>query len=307
MLRYHEFKEKYIIYSKNNKIFLNDKIIEISGILSDKFDLLKRLLRNDIFFVKQFEDILVVCKKAKLLIYKDFKLEKEIPLKGSRILRNGFAKVDNYLFFGDYFSNKDRVPVNLYRVSLDTFEYEIFYQFNWIRHIHFVINDKKNPTNLIIGTGDLDSESGLYYLNLNDKTLIPIREGKQDYRAVSLLQVDNFFIWGSDDPNGENYIYKMDRDELKEKNLYKIDGPAYYSTMDKKGNLYIATTIEDRKRHKAIIYISEDNGDTWKIYKEFKKDIWSCKYFGYGVVEFLYNQENKKELKYNLIGLKELK
>ena len=67
--------------------------------------------------------------------------------------------------------------------------------------------------------------------------------------------------------------------------------------------MFIATTIEDRKKHKAIIYKSS-NGVKWDKYIEFKKDLFHVKYFGYGTIEFINNQWELGELIYSLNGLR---
>ena len=286
MKRYHSYYDGSLIYSENNYVVIKDKTIVLDEILTDHFALIKRLLRKDIHFVKLYDRYIIICIKKKILIYEDFKLVKIIKLRGSRVLRNGVSFINNYMFFGDYISNKDRENVYIYKVNLNTLELNVFFTFNNVRHVHFIVQDKIYNDKLIVGTGDKDQESKILIIDVYNKEVEVLREGKQDYRAVSILQVDNYLIWGSDDPDDDNYIFRLDRFSKKLEKLKKIDGPAYYSAQDKKGYLYIASTIEDRKRHKAIIYISKDNGNSWEIYKKFKKDIWHTKYFGYGIVEF---------------------
>ncbi|NMA23714.1 MAG: hypothetical protein GX938_09455, partial [Spirochaetales bacterium] len=179
---------------------------------------------------------------------------------------------------------------------------EILYTFYNIRHIHFIQQDINNSNNIYIGTGDLDAECGIYKFNLKDLAIKKIGGGLQTWRAVSLLQNKNTLYWGTDDPDGQNYIIKYNLEENKLEKIQEIDGPAYYSTKTKNNNMFIATTIEDRNRHKAIIYKKTD-GEKWHKYAEFKKDFLHAKYFGYGLVEFINNQDELDELVYNLNGL----
>jgi hypothetical protein len=88
----------------------------------------------------------------------------------------------------------------------------------------------------------------------------------------------------------------------KLKKLKKIAGPAYYSTTTLNGEMYLATTVEDRKKHKAIIYSSKHSSD-WFVYEKFKKDPFHTMYFGYGVINFIYGQSNLGELLYSIDGL----
>ena len=311
MKKFHCVNHNRLIYSKDNHIYFNDKpknILKIKDALPDIFSLLKRLLRNGIHAVKKYNNTLIVIVKGKIILFRDNKLLKEIEIeRGSRPLRDGIACLENKMYYGDYWSNAQRETVNIYQVDLQTFQKEIFYTFTHVRHIHFIQPDKKNQDVLIVGTGDSDSESGIYALNVKTKEFSTIAEGSQAFRAVSILQENNHFFWGSDDPDSENYIFQLNRNTQELRQICEIDGPAYYSAKNKQGDMFIATTIEDRKRHKAIIYRSSDEGQSWSVYREFKKDIWSSKYFGYGVVEFIDGQEYSEELFYNLIGLREMK
>lgn len=126
--------------------------------------------------------------------------------------------------------------------------------------------------------------------------------GSQLWRAVSVLETDDGLIWGTDDPVGQNHLVKLRSKNGKLEKLKKIAGPAYYSATTASGEMGIATTVENRKKHRAIIYRSFD-GVNWSIYRKFKKDFLHSKYFGYGVVNFIHNQENLEELVYFLSGL----
>ncbi|MCF8009192.1 MAG: hypothetical protein K9K32_05455 [Halanaerobiales bacterium] len=224
--------------------------------------------------------------------------------KGSKPLKDGITLYDKNLYYGDYWGNKYRIPVFIYKVNLEKFEKELFFVFKKIRHIHFVQHDKYNPGYLLVGTGDKDTECGIYKINIKNKKTKTIGEGSQQFRAVSIIQAKKYLFWGSDNPNGKNYIYIYDKTKRNVRPVKEIEGPAYYSTVDKNGYYYIATTIENRKKHKAIIYKSQDDGCTWQEFKKFKKDFWHCKYFGYGFIEF-FKEENKYEkLSYKLHGLK---
>jgi len=311
MKKFHCVCQNQLIYSKDNLVHLDDKsgkILLIKDVLPDIFSLLKRLLRNGIHAVRKYKRTIIVVVKGKIILFQNNELVKEIDIeRGSRPLREGIVCVGEEMYYGDYWSNPSHEPVYIYKVDLQTFQKEKFYTFSHIRHIHFIQQDKINKDTLLIGTGDSDSESGIYSLNVKTKEFTAIAEGSQKFRAVSILQNNNNFFWGSDDPDGENYIYQLNRDTQELRQICKIDGPAYYSTKNNKGEMFIATTIEDRQRHKAIIYKSNDGGQSWSAYKKFKKDLWHDKYFGHGIIEFVDGQENYDELIYNTVGLKEIK
>lgn len=86
----------------------------------------------------------------------------------------------------------------------------------------------------------------------------------------------------------------------------KINGPAYYSFLDNKNSFYIVTSIEDRKRHQAIIYKSDNFGKDWYQFAEFNKDTLPSKLFGYGVIDFWSVDNSSQTLNLRLKGLGEV-
>jgi len=303
-----------IFLSHGNKIIIKDKegskgmkyltISELGKI--NYFNLYNRALRHGIHnFYKINSNIDCVIIKGKILFYENRNLINTLEINnGSRPLRKGVVYKEDYIIYSEYYGNKGREPIHVYKYNYINDKKEIVYTFNDIRHIHFIQEDINNSNYLYIGTGDLDDECGIYKFDLINHILQVIGGGSQMWRAVSLLQTNKFLYWGTDNPSGTNYIMRYNLESNRVEKLQQIDGPAYYSARAKSNEMYIATTIEDRKRHKAIIYRTLD-GQNWDKYLEFKKDALHTKYFGYGLVEFINNQEELNELMYNLIGLKE--
>lgn len=268
--------------------------------------LYNRALRHGIHnFYKIDDDIDCVVIKGKILFYRNRKLINILQIeKGSRPLRNGIVYKDNYIIYSEYHGNESREPVNIYKYNFIKNKKEILYTFDNIRHIHFIQQDINYSNNIYIGTGDLDGECGIYKFDFKGAVMKKIGGGSQIWRAVSLIQNNQTLYWGTDDPDGQNYIMRYNLEEGKLEKVQEIDGPAYYAVKTKSNDMFIATTIEDRDRHKAIIYKKVDE-EKWNEYKEFKKDLFHTKYFGYGLVEFINNQGKLDELIYNLNGLRE--
>lgn len=312
MKKFHYADSEKMVYSEGNTVYIDTKgdktAIRIKNVLTDWFTLFKRALRKGIHNVMLCHENIIVVVNRKILFYKANELKYEMNIaRGKRPLRQGMECINGKLFYGDYWMNPQRVPSHLYCVDLSNYKQEVFISFDYIQHIHFVQKDILLPNSLLIGTGDKDSECGLYQLDINTKKLITIAEGSQKVRAVSMLQYGVHLIWGSDAPDEDNYIYHFNRDTNKMNQLHKIEGPAYYSTMDANAYMYIATTVEYRDKHQAVIYRSCDNGLNWSEFKRFKKDIWDTHYFGYGIVEFLKGQEYHDKLFYNAVGLNEIR
>lgn len=311
--RVEAYDGQYFWYSKKNNIYKNKFInkvdfVELYITVSNKyikyfFPIINRLLRTGIHNILPTKYGCIVVSKGKLLIYRDTTLDKviEIP-RGSRPLRNGIIVKENILFFGDYWGNKEREAANVYRVDLNTYKIEVILSLK-SRHIHFVTFAKEMNL-LIIGTGDEDIESKMLFFNYETKEQKIIGQGSQKYRAVSVIQQGDFLIWGTDAPDEQNYIYSYNCKTEELKMLQKISGPAYYSTVTSNGEMYIGTTIEDKARHKAILYKSNNMYD-WNEVKEFKKDFLDEKYFGYGLIEFMHGQDQVEKLHYNLVNLYE--
>jgi len=309
----HAFDGSFFWVSEKNKIYkveslnsLSDREQEISvpnRYVKHISALFNRLFRTGIHNVFPTKKGFIVLVNKKFLIYENSKLRKIINIpRGSRPLRNGVLISKNNLYFGDYWRNADQKKSNVYKLNLHSYEIVKILSLS-VRHIHFIVS-KKDSDSLIIGTGDFDKDCKIFQYNLETDEINVIGSGFQKYRAVSILQHNDMLIWGSDDPNGKNHIYSFNLITKEEKMLRQIDGPAYYSSIDKNGYLYIATTIESKHKHRCIIYKSA-NGFDWEESKEFMKDFLNEKYFGYGIVEFINGQELLEELRYNLINLYE--
>lgn len=283
--------------------------IMVDGLgIMNYFELYNRLFRHGIHnFYKINDEIDCIVIKKKILFYKGRKIFRGLDIEnGSRPLRNGIVFEDDHIIYSEYHGNKNREPVNMYKYNFIEDKKEILYTFDDIRHIHCIHQNINDPNYLYIGTGDLDKECGIYKFNLEGLDIRKIGGGSQIWRAVSILQSNNVLYWGTDDPDNRNYIMRYNQENNKLEKTQKIDGPAYYSVMTKNNDMFIATTVEDRKEHKAVIYKTSD-GKRWDKHIEFKKDIFHTKYFGYGVVEFINNQEELGELVYSLNGLKYIK
>lgn len=310
---YQMYYNHYLYASKGNKILrktINGNNWELYMKIGDLnilnySELYNRALREGIHnFYKINDEIDAVVLKGEILFFRNKKLLNRLIIeKGSKPLRNEIIFKDDKIIYSEYFGNKDREPVYVYEYDFFNNKRNILYTFNKIRHIHFIQEDSKNKDIAYIGTGDLDEECGIFRFNTSTKTIEKIGGNSQLWRAVSLLQKDNYLIWGMDSPEIQPYIVRYNSKDKNLEKLKKIAGPAYYSTIDKEGNMYVATTVENRKKHKAVVYKSID-GTLWKEYKEYKKDIFHLKYFGFGKIEFMNNQDKVKELYINLKGLK---
>jgi len=171
--------------------------------------------------------------RHRILVYRSGSFLYRLPIeRGSRPLNRGAALYDGALYYGDYWSNRERESVRLHKVDLETGERQVAFRFEKVRHIHFVDVDRYRAGALLLGTGDRDEESGIYRFYLETGEIETLLSGSQSYRAVSVLQRPQWLFWGSDDPDGRNFIYRFEKESGRAEELCEIDGPAYYSTED---------------------------------------------------------------------------
>ncbi|HOA80196.1 MAG TPA: hypothetical protein PK033_14430 [Acetivibrio sp.] len=304
--------EGKIYSSVGNRILVNKidekkkntylKIKELS--ILNYSQLYNRLFRHGIHsFYKIDESTDCIVIKRKILFYRDGKLFNTVDIEnGSRPLRQGIVYNSDHIIYSEYYGNKERDPIHVFKYDFIRNKKEILYTFTDIRHIHFIQRSEREPNVLLIGTGDLDHECGIFKFNLKTRIMEKVGGGSQLWRAVSVLENGNDLIWGTDDPYNQNYIVSLNLANGKLKKLKKIAGPAYYSTTTLNGEMYLATTVEDRRKHKAIIYYSKD-GYSWINNEVFHKDILHTKFFGYGLIEFIHNQQEASDFFHNLTGL----
>jgi hypothetical protein len=282
-----------------------------AGWAKARFRLLNRLMRQGIHQVIPLtEDDLLVVVKGKLLFVRDKKINHERLLaRGSRPLRTGICVTPGgSIIYGDYWPNPHREAVKLYLSRDMGRTWDILWQSGQssARHIHLVQTVEGAADEIYFSTGDYGPEPALFRMNIRTRKLRRIGGGSQAWRMLALLQVERQLVWGSDCEYEQNYIYRFDlgRDELTR--LQELPGPAYYAVRDKKGDCYLATTVENRNRHRACILNSND-GTVWHPLRCFQKDIWPPRYFGYGIIEFIRGQEHLDDVWINLRGLKESK
>jgi len=309
---YHCYDGVHLWGSRGNRILrsadLGSTWYEYSRINNSQMTRLRmynRLTRNGIHNIIPVDnETIVVVVKKRFLVFHQKQLMVEVQIeKGSRPLRQGVLKKDNHVIYGDYWGNPNREPVSVCQFDPYKGDVQVLLSLKNKRHIHFIQQDVFEQRKIIIGTGDRDSESGIYSYDLGTGVLETIGCGSQDWRAVSLLQKGDYFYWGSDCPYKQNHVYRYDRRRGVLERIQPISGPAYYAAVNSEGRMFLATTIERRKKHRAIVYSSTD-GETWKEAGEWVKDLLPEKLFGYGIIEFIHGQEVLRDVFINLKGLK---
>lgn len=222
-----------------------------------------------------------------------------------RILRSG-AAIDEAgnLFFGEYVSNDDRGPVNIYRhvpgTGTDSVEKVFTFPKNSIRHIHGIYFDVYDRS-LVCLTGDADSECRMLRTRDGFKTIETVGEGDESWRAVSVLFAADTIYYGTDAEYRANTIYELDRATGDRKMVGEVSGTVFYSQQFM-GEMFFATTAENapsQTENVAAIWNVDAAGNLKEI-TIFAKDRWHATLFGFGTVYFPHVSSTSDELFFSL-------
>ena len=296
--RVHYVNNDYIILSRGNKLFESKdngitwkKIIEIPLDLKCKIlnsnELLSRLMRQGVHCVEMLGENIVFAAYGQIYCYLVKEQKLNTPYKIARGTRP--LVLCNYknhtLYFGEYFSNKERSGVEIF-ASSDGCKWDSVYRFSGIRHIHGVFSDPYSDS-IWITTGDNDRECGIFVTNDQFKTVTKVDGGSQQLRAIQLLFTDIYIYFGTDTPDEINHIYRLDKKTGSIHRIQKVDSSVFWGC--KVGDyLFFSTTVE----HSNINLIKyaqiwrSSKGEIFERIDSFKKDIWNLRLFQYGQVFF---------------------
>jgi len=205
-------------------------------------------------------------------------------LKGGRPL--ALCGANGAFYYGEYRSNPERSPVHIWRKQEAGADWQPVWRFTGVRHVHGVFHDPYTDA-LWLTTGDQGEEVGIWRTQDDFETLERIVGGSQQCRAVQLLFTKDHIYFGSDTPQEQNHIYRMDRGGKNIEPLAAVGSSVFYGC--KVGeHLFFSTATEPsdvNQTRNAEVWGSGD-GEKWKLLRLFKKDLWPMKYFQYGQVLF---------------------
>tara|TARA_B100001250_G_scaffold414630_1_gene454997 strand:- start:23513 stop:24505 length:993 start_codon:yes stop_codon:yes gene_type:complete len=315
--RIHYIDSNLLYGSKNYEIYLSNdlgknwelvfKIPEtIKKNLIIQTDLINRLFRNYISFI-------IPVDKGNILIFiKNTIIKYDLETKTHRKVNNpkmkkplNICRLDSKtVIFGDYLSNKKRNPINIWITSDAGVNWSIIYNFKDIRHIHGIFKDPY--TNYLwVTTGDEDSESKIWKVDLLFKNIEPVINEGQLSRAVTLLFSEDYIYYGTDTPFEKNYICRFNRTTKKIEKMQEVGSSVFWGCKVN-NQLFFSTTIEPSHTNKTRYceLWSSINGIDWEKIKTFKKDLWSMRLFQYGQVFFPIGENNSRILFYTPFSTK---
>lgn len=312
----------YKIYAHNtengNKILDGQLIDSKYGFVSRVSRMLNRLLRIEpsTMLLLKNGSRLVSAKKALFVAEKNsqkYLKTFEIP-RGNKPLTLALNPKSGHLYFGEYilngrFPDTERSEVHIYTSEDHGLNWKICYTFpqNTIRHVHGIFYDKFT-NKMWVTTGDQDHESMIAHSDDGFKTLNVFKQGKQRYRAVTLLFYQDYIVYGTDTEHEKNYIYAIHRETGEETCLESLQGSALMATQNALGNAALSTAVEPSEVNQepyAHVWFSHD-GLTWKNVYTVKKDVWSARYFQYGRITFPQNALDNNQMVFSGHALKNI-
>ena len=264
---------------------------DVSHTLGDSFRIACRLLRTGFhsFLPLSTGDYLGIVKGHILLCSRGENKFKKIFRfrRGSRPL-NICATPDGRLYFGEYFSNREREAVYIYGSEDHGKTWEPVYTFSRgnIRHVHGVYYDPYRSGCWIL-TGDEGRECKLLFTANHFRTVEVVKEGDQSVRAVGVLPMPDALIVPMDSPLETSYIQRMDMKTCALEKLCRLPGSAL-AVGTAGPYLLVSSGVEPSKVNRSkesVIFISK-NGVDWRILHRGKKDMLPGKLFQYGLFNF---------------------
>jgi len=177
---------------------------------------------------------------------------------------------DGKILYGEYFKNIRRSNVRLYRSENGGKTWHIAHEFQsgQIRHVHAIQQDPFSSKAWIL-TGDLDHESMIAWTDDGGKSIKPIGQGKQRWRATQLVFTKKALFWGADTDNDEESgIYRWDRKTRALTKLSTVAGEMYYATRLARGTIVMSTArvgARNEKDEKTRLWIIRNGKEVTSI------------------------------------------
>lgn len=289
---------KYDIESQKWQYF--SRLLDFKYSLLSLFSFTKRLFRAEITHLYKFKNDTWMCIAKKGIFKLDIRTQKFkkyfLIKRGSRPM-NLCQDNNGVVYFGDYYYNPGKNPMNIYK-SIDNGEsWTISYTFpkGTINHIHGIFNDPYS-NKIWVTTGDTDSACIFGYTEDGFESIIPEFQGSQKYRVCVPLFYKDKIVYATDSQYEQNVIRAINRKTGEIKDLCKIQGSGIYALQT--GNMaLISTTVEPSEINtdlNSFLWLSSD-GEYWKQVLHYRKDCWRKTYFQFGTMRFP-EYENSKTI-----------
>lgn len=157
-----------------------------------------------------------------------------------------FCKVNEKIFYGEYFGNSNKESVSIYERNFGKWKRKFTFPPGSVLHIHQIKYDKFRKC-LWILTGDSDKESAIWKSDLLFKKVDLIWGGSQKFRSCFLMPLKEGIAYATDTPLEENAVYfSGENDGIWKKpiKIFEMNGPCIYGREVDDENYVMATSVE---------------------------------------------------------------
>jgi len=259
----HSYSDGELIYSSKNKIYkiknLHKPEPEIVGKIPwanyqkvSHMRIIDRILRHAILQVHKTRNMeyLVTTENKWWHIDRAGNVSPIEKFSNTQPMSRGICESKNGItYVAEYIPNPHRGPVRIFR-SKDCRIFDIAWESppRAIRHVHALIVDPELKSRLWITTGDLSTESHIYFTDDDFKTLNCFLSLDQKTRVADVIIQKNHMIWAPDAVRVASIlrVNKMSPCNIEE--LHKLPGPVFYTAQNEAGILYFGTVPSKKQK-----------------------------------------------------------
>lgn len=274
--------EKWECYAKVDD--LKNRLLGITPLSS-------RLTRAEITKLYVMKDGTEFCIARKGIFRKDKDSNRFVKCfnitKGSRPNNILIDEETRKIYFGEYYINYAKAPMNIYCSDDCGRTWRVAYTFaeGMINHVHGVFKDPYTGYLWVI-TGDREDECIIGYTKDEFKTFDTLYRGGQDYRSCVLFFYKDCVVYATDSQYQQCQIKRIDRKTNEITIIQDVQGPVIRGCQCGEFSI-LATDVEpsdfNHETHAYVWYTSD--GKHWKQLCSGEKDGLHPKYFQFGTFD----------------------
>ena len=138
---------------------------------------------------------------------------------------------------------------------------------------------------ILVCTGDRDREVAILKTRNGFQTLEPIVQGDQQYRTTSLIPTKESILYGTDNPDGDNYVMALNRQNGSVERVQELPGPVLYGC--RVGEFAVFGTMVEKKDHEVTVWAGNERAFRLVAHFNTRKGTWLWREAaGYSTVMF---------------------
>lgn len=136
------------------------------------------------------------------------------------------------IFFGEYFGNRQRAPVNVFKRSADgTWGVVFTFAAGQINHVHAVVADPQRGCVWVLA-GDFEHSASIWLAEREFESVQPVLRGEQSYRACVAFPLEQGLLYATDTQLARNSIrlLQLHNGEWVSRALFELNGSCIYGS-----------------------------------------------------------------------------